>query len=121
MIGENIRILREQRNMSKEDLAMKARIGKQKLVNYEEGKQTPDLQTILKISTALDCPASELVECLTSTGPSGLDPELLNLINQMGHKKAKMILKNTKDVDEKDFLQVMNKLHDLNKTNYPIY
>jgi transcriptional regulator with XRE-family HTH domain len=59
-IGTNIKYIRELRGMSLEELALKARVGKQTIEKYESGTKIPDNQTILKLSTILDVPASEL-------------------------------------------------------------
>lgn len=60
-IGQNIKNCRERKGMSQEDLAFKTRVGTQTIERYESGEQIPNLQTILKISTVLDVPASELM------------------------------------------------------------
>lgn len=61
-IGDSIRLYRERVNMSQEDLALKIRVGTSKIDDYESGKQIPTTQTILKISTALDIPAADLID-----------------------------------------------------------
>ncbi|NWN93876.1 MAG: helix-turn-helix transcriptional regulator [Bacillus sp. (in: Bacteria)] len=50
--------------MSIEELAVKARIGKHTLGQYETGEQIPTTQTILKLSTVLDVAASVFLEAL---------------------------------------------------------
>jgi transcriptional regulator with XRE-family HTH domain len=42
--------------MSQEELAFKARLGRQTIEKYESGEKVPDNQTILKLSTVLDVP-----------------------------------------------------------------
>ncbi|KKK39304.1 XRE family transcriptional regulator [Mesobacillus campisalis] len=59
-VGANIKSIREQRGMTLEELALKARVGKQTIEKYETGTKTPDNQTLLKLATILDVPASEL-------------------------------------------------------------
>lgn len=61
-IGQNIKACRERRNMTQAELALRIRVGTKKIENYESGEQIPDTQTVLKISTVLDIPASELLE-----------------------------------------------------------
>ncbi|MEH6944223.1 helix-turn-helix domain-containing protein [Bacillus sp. JJ722] len=61
-IGSNIKRYRENRNMSLQDLALRIRCGTKTLENYENGINIPNNQTILKISTALDVAASELLK-----------------------------------------------------------
>jgi len=59
-IGETIKDAREWKKMSQEELAQKLRVGTQTIEKYESGEQVPSSQTILKLSTVLDIPASEL-------------------------------------------------------------
>ncbi|WP_371933322.1 helix-turn-helix domain-containing protein [Halobacillus litoralis] len=90
--GNNIRKYRELKNFSKEDLAMKARIGVHTLESYETDERIPELDTILKISTVLDIPASELLENHEENS-SEMDEELQNLIQEIGVKRSKLLLK----------------------------
>ena len=46
------------KNLSQEELALKARLGAKIIEKYENGEQIPTTQTILKLSTVLDVPAS---------------------------------------------------------------
>ncbi len=61
-IGHNMKRFREELEMSQQELAMKIRVGSATIDKYESGIQTPDTQTILKISTVLDIPVSELMQ-----------------------------------------------------------
>lgn len=74
-IGESIRTHRLEKGLSQEELAMRCRIGTQKLVKFEANELIPNLQVILNLSSALDCPASELIEQLTPAGPCKIDAE----------------------------------------------
>ncbi|GEN54251.1 MULTISPECIES: helix-turn-helix domain-containing protein [Halobacillus] len=112
--GNNIRKYRELKNFSKEDLAMKARIGVHTLESYETDERTPELDTILKISTVLDIPASELLENHEENS-SEIDEELQNLIQEIGVKRSKLLLKKARDFSEQDVLRAMNLLYDLNQ------
>ncbi|MBV6684453.1 helix-turn-helix transcriptional regulator [Rossellomorea sp. RS05] len=60
--GRNIKRIREERRMTQQELAVKARIGTNTLVKYEEGEKIPDTPTVLKFSTVLDVPASALLD-----------------------------------------------------------
>ncbi|MBT2659422.1 helix-turn-helix transcriptional regulator [Bacillus sp. ISL-18] len=68
-VGEIIKTGREMLNMTQEELAQKIRVGTQTIVKYESGEQIPSNQTILKLSTVLDIPASELLQQSTSVNP----------------------------------------------------
>lgn len=65
-IGENIKLYRERVNMSQEDLALKIRVGASKIASYESGEQVPTKETLMKISTVLDIPATELLQPRTN-------------------------------------------------------
>jgi transcriptional regulator with XRE-family HTH domain len=111
-IGQNIKKYREQRKMSQQELALKVRVGTATIQKYESGEQIPDTQTILKLSTALDVPASELMEQEVYNS-SGIDPEIEYLIKEIGVKRAKLILRKAKEFSEEDFLRVMQMLYEI--------
>jgi len=68
-IGQTIKMGREMLNMTQEELAQKIRVGTQTIAKYEAGEQIPSNQTILKLSTVLDIPASELLQQNTTVNP----------------------------------------------------
>ncbi|SFJ39932.1 DNA-binding transcriptional regulator, XRE-family HTH domain [Halobacillus dabanensis] len=113
-IGNNIRKYRELKNFSKEELALKARIGVQTLESYESDERLPELDTVLKVSTVLDIPASELMET-EEEDTTLIDQELRELIQEVGVKRTKLILRKTRDFSEQDVLKAMNLLYDLNQ------
>ncbi|WP_335870366.1 helix-turn-helix transcriptional regulator [Bacillus sp. 2205SS5-2] len=110
--GEHLKMYREQCNLSQQELAFKVRVGTKTIEKYENGTQLPDTQTILKLSTVLDVPASELLE-KEGVLASGIDPEIEQLVNEIGTKKAKLILRKAKEFSEEDFLRVMQMLFEL--------
>jgi len=61
-IGHIIKTSREMLNMTQEELAQRVRVGTHTIEKYESGEQIPSTQTILKLSTVLDIPASELLQ-----------------------------------------------------------
>jgi transcriptional regulator with XRE-family HTH domain len=61
-IGQTIKNAREMLNMSQEELAQKVRVGTTTIEKYESGEQIPSTQTLLKLSTVLDLPATELLK-----------------------------------------------------------
>lgn len=61
-ISEKIRRHRIDKEMTIVELAVKVRIGAGVMKEIEENRMVPDVQTLLKISTALDIPASEFLE-----------------------------------------------------------
>ncbi|MGP4061432.1 helix-turn-helix domain-containing protein [Halobacillus litoralis] len=112
-VGNNIRKYRELKKVTMEELAIKARMGIQTLESYESNERIPELDTILKISTVLDIPASELMEF--HEDDTKIDKELENLISEIGTKSSKLILKKARDFSEQDVLRAMNLLYDLNQ------
>lgn len=61
-----LKFLREERNLTLDDLALKTRIGAARLHAYESGEEVPSVQTILKLSNALEVPAQNLLDGLKS-------------------------------------------------------
>ena len=60
-IGQNIKLCRERQNLTKLELAQKLRVGAETIEKYESGEKTPNQDTILKLSTIMDVPVSELL------------------------------------------------------------
>jgi transcriptional regulator with XRE-family HTH domain len=112
--GENLKRVREDRNISQRELALKARLGAGTIGKYENNEQIPDTQTILKLSTVLDIPASELMEREeVNHHPAGIDSEIEQLITEIGPKRTKLILRKAKEFSEEDFLRVMQMLYEV--------
>ena len=63
-LSELLKLLREERNWSVEDLALKMQLGTEKIKAYESGEAIPSIQTLLKLSNVLEVPASNLTDCL---------------------------------------------------------
>lgn len=59
---EQLKLLREEKNWSLEELSKKTQIGLEKLSLYEKGELVPSMQTILKLSTILEVPVSNLMD-----------------------------------------------------------
>jgi transcriptional regulator with XRE-family HTH domain len=112
-LGKNIQQCREKRKMSQQDLAIRIRCGTKTIEKYETGESIPDIQTILKISTVLDVPASELLEQEYQSHSSGIDHEIEQLVKEIGTKKAKLILKKAKEFSEDDFLRAIQMLYEM--------
>lgn len=110
-IAKNIRQYREDHNLTQQELALKLRMGTKKIEMYESGEVTPDTQTILRLSTVLDIPASELIQNGPVANASGLDEEMEELIQEIGLKQAKLILRTAKDFSEEQILNIMHHLY----------
>lgn len=59
---EQLKFLREERNWSLEELSKITQVGVEKLAQYEKGELIPSVQTVLKLSTVLEVPASNLMD-----------------------------------------------------------
>ncbi|WP_322788399.1 helix-turn-helix domain-containing protein [Rummeliibacillus pycnus] len=68
MMKENLHtqlnLLRRERNLTLDELALKTRVGVEKLARYESGEDIPSEQTLLKLSNALEVPVSNLLDGL---------------------------------------------------------
>ncbi|MFC3886729.1 helix-turn-helix domain-containing protein [Bacillus songklensis] len=107
-IGQNIKMYRELKKMTQTELALKARLGISTIAKFENGEKIPDRQTLLKVSTVLDVPITEL----TGAQEEGIvnvemDGELSELIQAIGVEKAKSILRKVKELNESQYLQLM--------------
>lgn len=63
-LQEQLKFLREERNLSLGDLSKKTQVGVEKLASYEKGELTPSIQTLLKLSNVLEVPVSNLIDGL---------------------------------------------------------
>ncbi|WP_050616212.1 helix-turn-helix domain-containing protein [Bacillus testis] len=61
-IGRKIYKYREEKAISVQELALKVRCGTKTIEEYEKGTLIPNVQTLMKLSTALDVPATELAD-----------------------------------------------------------
>lgn len=61
-LGERIRSIRTEKNMSIEEVAFKAEIDSQNLRKYELGKQEMKISMLQRISNALGTPLSEILK-----------------------------------------------------------
>lgn len=61
-LGARIRYLRQQKNMTIEDLALEADINRNYLCDLERGTRNPTVNVLNKIATALGIVLSELFE-----------------------------------------------------------
>ncbi len=61
-LGARIRYLRQQKNMTIEDLALEAEINRNYLCDLERGTRNPTVNVLNKIATALGIVLSELFE-----------------------------------------------------------
>lgn len=60
-IGQRIRVIRSQRNMTQEQLAEAVGVGTTHISHIETGNSTPSVQVLVDIINALDCSADDLL------------------------------------------------------------
>lgn len=60
--GENLRRCRRRAGLSQEDLGVRAGLHRTAIGLLEKGARTPRIDTLLKLSTALDISPAELIE-----------------------------------------------------------
>lgn len=61
-IGSQIRNHRKKAGLSQKELGKKLGVSQQHIAQYENGKRIPKLETLIKISEALDCEVSDIDE-----------------------------------------------------------
>ena len=60
-IGKNIKLLREEKNLTQDDLAEKLFVTRQTVSNYETGRSRPDVEMLVKIAEALGVDANTVL------------------------------------------------------------
>lgn len=70
-IGKNIRTTRERKDLEQKELAEKSGLSSALICMYEKGARTPTIGNLIKIATALDVTAEELMKGVTSRADEG--------------------------------------------------
>lgn len=60
--SDRVRELRQARNLYQQELADKAGVSRQTVVNLENGRHVPDTSTLSKLARALDVPVGDLID-----------------------------------------------------------
>ena len=108
-IGKKLRQYREDHNLTQQELALKLRIGTRKIEMYESGEAIPDTQTILRLSTVLDIPASEFIK--RNPGIAEVDEEIEDIVKEIGPETAKMLLRTAKDVSASKIMEALKSVY----------
>ena len=91
MLKENIKMIRKQKGLSQEELAIKLNVVRQTISKWEQGLSVPDSELLVSLSEALDTPVSVLLGETISEGDSDSLKEIsekLEIINlQLAQRK----------------------------------
>ena len=63
-VGDKVRELRKARGWLQQDLADRAGVSRQTVVNLENGRHVPEVATLVKLADALEAPLPELLALL---------------------------------------------------------
>ena len=86
MLYERIKLLREKKGLSQEELASHLNVVRQTISKWERGYSLPDAEMLTKIACALDVPVDELLT--TSTESLEEKSRLANELAQINEKLA---------------------------------
>lgn len=115
-IGENIKTIRLQKNMTQKNLAEKANISRVSIGNYERGDRVPNIDVINKIANALNVTIGELAST-TTTFSQRYIKRLLdqgNTIEDISNKtgiseyRLKVIIADGKEMTGNEFMLLLN-------------
>ncbi len=102
IIGENIRNIRLNFNLTLEEIAARAGISSIFLGNIERNEKKPSIDTLLKISNALKMPVYKLIGLEVFENPAPDDVLLFykikNYLNNLPEKKLEKIYKIIKNL-----------------------
>jgi len=91
MLKENIKMIRKQKGLSQEELAIKLNVVRQTISKWEQGLSVPDSELLVSLSEALDTPVSVLLgETISEEKSDSLKEisEKLEIINlQLAQRK----------------------------------
>ena len=91
MLKENIKLIRKQKGLSQEELAIKLNVVRQTISKWEQGLSVPDSELLVSLSDVLETPVSVLLGETISEGDTDNLKEIakkLEIINlQLAQKK----------------------------------
>ena len=61
-IGEEIKKIRKEAGLSQKELGERLKVSQAMIAQYENGKRTPKIETLIKIAEALNCEVSDIDE-----------------------------------------------------------
>ncbi len=94
MLSENIKILRKEKGMSQEELALKLNVVRQTVSKWEQNLSVPDSEMLIKLSEVFEVPVSRLLgerveENNTKTELEKISNKLENLNSMIAERNNK--------------------------------
>ena len=100
MLGENIKVLRKNKGLTQEQLAVKLNVVRQTVSKWEKNLSVPDAETVTKIAETLDVSVSDLLDTLPNEEKElndiAMQLQNLNDLLAMQAKKQRDIIKKVK-------------------------
>lgn len=94
VIGKRIRVLREEKQMSREELAAKAEISAKFLYEIENGKKGLSASSLLKIAKALSCSCDYILNGVHRVDENSVEEQVcIELLKGFTDKQCKVINK----------------------------
>lgn len=87
LTGLRIKNIRERLKYTQDQLCDKLDMNASMLSNFETGKNAPALETMIKISKALDAEPNEMFDYSHFKTPKELETELLEIFNSLSTEK----------------------------------
>lgn len=88
MLSKNLRNIRLKNNYNQEYVANKLGVTKQTISNWEKGKRTPDIDSLVKLANLYEV----TLDTLTGSDKRNENIELLNIISNMNDDKRNKLL-----------------------------
>lgn len=88
--GENLKIIRKNKNMSQEQLAEKVNVSRQSVSKWETGEAYPEMNNILQLCKVFNCKINDLIHTKMSD-ISSLDGEIIMNVVKFNEKKQKQV------------------------------
>ena len=92
LVGQRIKIAREAKNLSQEDLAALVDLSPTHISVIERGVKVTKLDTFVAIANALEVSADSLLIDVVEHSVSGVANELYNMISELPNKEQKRII-----------------------------
>ena len=88
MLGQNLKDIRIKNKYNQEDIAEQLGVTKQTISNWEKGKRTPDINSLIKLANIYQV----TLDTLAGSDKRNENIELLNIILNMNEDKRSKLL-----------------------------